>query len=391
MTSRSRAVHIVAFARTPFGRFRGALKDIPAPQLAALVIDAVHERAAIAPAAVDAVIAGVGMIGAAVLTPARQALLLTQLPPATPSLAVDRACCSGMTAIGLGFKDIEGGYAEIVICGGFDNLSRTPILLERGGGERPGRVGIEDPLRLRHPRSGMAIAAYTGHEALRLGIDRTRQDEWALESHQRYFEAEARGDFAEERLLLPALATDESPRRDTSLERLARLPAIYDSPTVTAGNAPGLNDGAAFLALASAAAVERLALRSLGRIVGFAQVAGPDTSGSWTPAVAIEALLRRENLAVNDLDALEINEAYAATPLASTLHLAGGDADFAEVLRRRTNEKGGAVALGHPLGASGARIVMSLLQTLRRRGGGIGAAAICGGFGQGDGLMLAAG
>lgn len=388
MTSNRSSVHIVAFARTPFGRFRGALRSVAGPQLAAVAIDAVISRIGRAAPPVDALIAGVGMIGAGVLTPARQALLLTQLPQATPSLAVDRACCSGLTAIGIGFKDVAGGHADLVICGGFDSLSRTPLLVERASGDRPGRLGMEDPLRLRHPTTGMAIAAYTGHEALRLGIDRALQDEWALESHQRYFAAEARDDFADERLVLAELASDESPRRDTSLERLAALPTIYDSPTITAGNAPSLNDGAAFLALASDAAVERLAVKSLARVVGFAQVAGADTSGSWTPAVAIQDLLRRCECELSGLDALEINEAYAATPLASTLHLADGDPQRARDLRRRTNEKGGAVAIGHPLGASGARIVMSLLQTLRRRGGGTGAAAICGGFGQGDALLL---
>lgn len=388
---------IVGFGRTPFGRFGGKLAGLSAAELGSLAIDRVIERTGLALERIDAVYAGVGMIGAATLTPVRQAVMMSRLPLTTPSLAVDRACCSGMTAIGLAHKDIVSGASETVLCGGFEALSRTPRLLPREIAGRPGTVEIDDPLLLRAPVVDRQIAVYTGEESLRHGVDRALQDEWALASHARYFAAEAEGYFAAERFAVDApaakgavetVASDESPRRDSSLERLARLPAIYGGATVTAGNAPGLNDGAAFLVAMNAGRAGAEGLKPLARIVGYAQVAGGPTSGTSTPALAIARLLDRHGIGPDALDLIEINEAYAATPLVSTLVLANGDAALAGRLRARTNVHGGAVAIGHPLGASGARIVMTLIAGLRRRGGGLGAAAICGGFGQGDAILV---
>ena len=242
------------------------------------------------------------------------------------------------------------------------------------------------------------IAVYTGDEAIRRGVDREAQDAWAVESHQRYARAEADGYFGFERFAVEAPGTkgtstlvtlDESPRPDTSLEKLAKLKPVYGGKTVTAGNAPGLNDGAAFLVLCRRDFARAHGLEPLARIVDYVQVSGAPTSGTSTPASAIIRLAERAGADACGWDAIEINEAYAATPLVSTLTLAGGDPGKAARLRTRTNVHGGAVALGHPLGASGARIVMTLINGLRRRGGGRGVAAICGGFGQGDGLLVA--
>lgn len=378
-------VVVTALARTPFGRFNGALRHRTAPQLGAAIIDAVLERAG--KAMPEAVYMGVGMIGAATLTPARQAVLLSKLPNETPSLAVDRACCSGMTAVGLGFKDIRVGAAQTVIAGGFESLSRTPLLMPRSR-ERPlGEVVLDDPLLLRGPVVDAPIAAYTSEEALKHGVDRAAQDAWALESHRRYFAADEKGYFDFERVPLDGVEKDESPRRDSSLERLAALKTVHGAKTITPGNAPGLNDGAAALVLMSRSKAAELQLPVLARIRDYVQVSEGPTSGSYTPAIAIGKLLARNDLAPAQLDILEINEAFAATVLVSTLRLAG-DRAAAEKLRARTNPHGGAVAIGHPLGASGARLVMTLINGLRRRGGGIGAAAICGGFGQGDSVLL---
>ncbi|MFO1058110.1 MAG: thiolase family protein [Dongiaceae bacterium] len=389
---------VAAVARTPFGRFGGALQHLPAATLAARTIDAVLARSGVEPARIDAAYAGVGMIGAGTLTPARQAVLQSSLPQHTPSLAVDRACCSGMTAIGLAWKDILLGQAGLVLAGGVENLSRTPFLWPRQRGSRPGPVEVADPLMLRADFIDKAIAAYTGEEAMRLGIDRVQQDGWAAESHRRYFAAEADGYFAFERFAWPGepgapplLEADEAPRRDALPEKLARLRTVYGSPTVTPGNAPGLNDGAAFLLVAERAVAQSLGLPILARILDYVQLADGPTSGSYTPALAVQRLLERAGRSVDDLRILEINEAFAATPLVSTFKLAGEDAGRAEALRARTNPHGGAVALGHPLGASGARIAMTLINGLRRQGGGLGAAAICGGYGQGDGLLLEVG
>jgi len=389
------AIHIVAVARTPFGRFFGALRGIPAEKLGAVCIDALLERCVFEPGAVDALYAGVGMLAAGVLTPARRAVLASRLPDTTPSITVDRACCSGMTAIGLGLRELRSGDARLVICGGFDSLSRTPLLAERRRRTRPGDPGswdpsaeASDPLRLESPFGDTSIAGYTGDEALARGVSREQQDNWALRSHRRSLDAEAAGAFATERIALPELDHDEGPRGATSRSALARLPTLYDSATITAGNAPALSDGAAFVVLATESAVREFALEPIARVHDHVSVADGPTSGSYTPALAIRRLLDRAGLTLDRLELLEINEAYAATPLISSLELCGDDPAAAAALRERCNVHGGAVALGHPLGASGARISLHLALALAARGGGYGAAAICGGYGQGDGLLL---
>lgn len=385
---------IVSFARTPFGRFGGALRNLSGVELGAAAMDRALLRGNIDPAAVDAVYAGVGMIATAVLTPARQALLQSSAPPTTPSLTVDRACCSGMSAIGLAWKDIRLGLADVVLCGGFESLSNTPFLWPRQRGARPGNVEVRDPLLLRADFLDKAIAAYTGDEALRFGIGRRRQDEWALRSHQRYFAAQNDAYFEPERFpILGAdgaeLVEDKSPRANSSLEALARLKPVYGSPTVTAGNAPGLNDGAAFLVVVSGRYAQAHGLEPLARIVGYQQVSDGPTAGTSTPAFAVKKLLDGVGRGLADVALIEINEAFAATPLVSTLRLSDGDSRLAEALQERTNAHGGAIAIGHPLGASGARLVMTLVNGLRRRNGGLGAAAICGGYGQGDSVLVA--
>lgn len=385
-------VVIAAPVRTPFGRFGGALRDLSAPELGAFAIDAVVARAGLPPDAVEAAYLGVGMIGSGMLTPARQAVLRSRLKQETPSFGVDRACCSGMTAVGLAFKDIRAGEASLLVAGGFESLSRTPQLLPRNHAHRVGRVTVDDPLMMRGEVVEASISGYTAREALQLGVERAMQDEWALRSHERYFDADARGFFDAERLAFGKgairLDKDEAPRRDTSLDKLSRLKTVYDSETVTAGNAPGLSDGAAAMIVARASAAKEQGLDAQARILAYAQVCGAPTSGSYTPAVAIREVLRKAAVRLDDIALIEINEAFAATPLVSTLKLADGDKAGAERLRARTNVHGGAVAIGHPLGASGARLVMTLAAALRARGGGLGVAAICGGFGQGDAVLI---
>jgi acetyl-CoA C-acetyltransferase len=304
-----------------------------------------------------------------------------------------------MTAIGAAMKDLRCGEAGAVVCGGFESLSRTPILWPRQRA-RIGDVAAGDPLLMRGMIVDRPIAVYTGDEAMRRGVDRHQQDEWALSSHERYFMADGEGYFEAERFTVDAsdskgrpgrIAKDESPRRETSLEKLAALKTVYGGSTVTAGNAPGLNDGAAFLIATTARMAKDRGLEPLARLVDYTQVCGSPTSGTTTPAQAISRIAQRNHIAPTAWDLIEINEAYAATPLVSTLELTGGNAIAAKTLRERTNVHGGAVAIGHPLGASGARIVMTLINGLRRRGGGRGVAAICGGFGQGDAVMVQVG
>lgn len=390
-------VIVTAYVRTPFGRFGGQLADISTAKLGALTVDALLARTVLPPEKIEALYMGVGMIGAATLTPTRQTVLLSKLRNETPSLTIDRACCSAMSAIGVGWRDIKLGFADAVICGGAENLSATPYLWPRRRERSLGNVTAEDPLTLRTPTVDTPIAAYTAKEALAVGIDRKMQDEWALGSHQKFFAAEESGYFDAERMHVDApgakgsiihVTTDESPRRDTSLEKLSALKTIYGAETITSGNAPGLNDGAAFVLLVSERIARDYDLPILARVVGYAQVADGPTSGSYTPAIGIAKLLSQTNRDAQGLDAIEINEAFAATPLVSTLRLAGGDKAAAEALRKKTNQHGGAVAIGHPIGASGARLAMTLINTLQRRGGGRGATAICGGFGQGDALLI---
>lgn len=397
MTDRSADTVVVAVARTPFGRFDGVLKHIDAPHLGALAINEALARANLAPGDIDALYGGVGMIAGAILSPVRQAVLLSKLPETTPSACIDRACCSGMTAIGVGMKDIRCGEARTVICGGFESLSQTPILWPRQRARRIGDVSATDPLLMRGVVVDRPIPVYSGDEALRHGIDRQQQDEWAVSSHQRYFAAEARRYFDFERFAVEAtdgnglprsITADESPRADTNLEKLSALNPVYNGKTVTAGNAPGLNDGASFLIVTRREFALERGLEPLARLVDYVQVCGGPTSGTVTPANAILRIAARNNVRPDDWDLLEINEAYAATPLVSTIVLADGDRAAADKLRERTNVHGGAVAIGHPLGASGGRIIITLINGLRRRGGGRGVAAICGGFGQGDAVMV---
>ena len=397
MTEKPDDIVVAAVARTPFGRFDGVLRNFDAPRLGALAINEALRRGAPLANRVDVLYSGVGMIGAAVLTPVRQAVLLSNLPETTPSASIDRACCSGMTAIGMAMKDIRCGEARVAICGGFESLSRTPILWPRQRERRIGDVVVTDPLLMRGMMVDRPIPVYSGDEALRHGVDRLEQDEWALRSHQRYFAAHATGYFDFERFevavsdgkgQLRNVITDESPRADSTLEKLSALDPVYGGKTITAGNAPGLNDGAAFIVIARRDIAADHGMQPLARLIDYVQVCGGPTSGTVTPATALIRIAARNNLSQAAWDLLEINEAYAATPLVSTLILADNDRAMADKLRERTNVHGGAVAIGHPLGASGARIVMTLINGLRARGGGRGAAAICGGFGQGDALLL---
>lgn len=394
-----REVVVCAMARSPFGRFDGALAPLELSMLGAQVVDALLARADAAPDQIEALYAGIGLAGAAMLTATRQMVLRSSLPQTLPSVGVDRACCSGITAIAQAARDIACGLQDVAIAGGMESLSNMPLHMPRRHGVRPGSVQLSDPLILGGAVVDRPIAVYSGEEALRFGVDRIQQDTWAANSHTRYFAAQAQGCFDTE--LVPVTVTDaagprtlridESPRSDSTPEKLARLKTVYGSPTITAGNAPGLSDGAAFVLLATRERAQANGWPVLGRISAYAQVAGAPTSGTSTPAVAMQRLLQAAGLEIGAIDRIEINEAYAATPLVSTRVLAGSDAELLQTLRTRTNPWGGAVALGHPLGASGARLVMTLLAGFSRSPSAapqLGVASICGGFGQGDALLL---
>jgi len=390
-------VVICAYARTPFGKFGGALKDMPAVELGVRMVRALLERASLSEAQVDELALGCCIPAetqAVAAVVARQVLLGAGLPVDRPSITLDRACCSGLSACQWAWRSLRLGEAGVAIAGGTDNMSRTPHVAQGlRWGLRVGGASLEDPLQ------GMAYKRYNpvsvdaGEVALEHGVDRELQDRWALRSQERYQAALRAGHLEAELVPLEVpgrrgattrVTADELPRPDSSLEALAALPTVYGSPTCTAGNAPGLDAGAAGLALATRARAGALGLPVLARLVGVFSTAEAPRQIASVPAAAIRKALARAGWKLADLRRIEINEAFAAMPLVSTKLLAEGDGADLEELRARVNVNGGAIAIGHPIGASGARILGSLVLELRRLGGGRGAAAICGGLAQGD-------
>jgi acetyl-CoA C-acetyltransferase len=383
-------VWLVGGVRSALGRFGGALREVPVVDLARQVIRAALDRLYWSPDALDEMYVGIGMIEAGMMVPARQIALAAGLPEHLPSLTVDRACCSGATTVGLAARSIERGVGS-VLCVGVENMSRSPRLLHgTRWGTRLGSLDVEDLLLMHSPVVDEPIASYVGRVALEHGIGRAEQDRWALTSQQRHAEATARGYFSNE--ITPVetpngpFSKDEHPRPDTTLEALGRLPTVRNSPSVTAGNAPGLNDGAVALVVADrAAAGDRV---PLARVAAYLQTAESPISSAYLPGLAIRRLVEEQGLRPEDLDVIEINEAYAATPLVSIRRLADNDPALEEKLLQRTNMNGGAVAMGHPVGASGARLALTAARQLRETGGRWAAVAICGGFGQTDALLL---
>ncbi len=393
-----REVVVVSAARIPFGKFGGYLRDYSAVDLGTKAVQAVMEKIHLAPECVEELLMGVAVLAGTAAVAARQILFTSGLPANVSSLTLDRACCSSMTAAGLAVRDIAAGEVETAIAGGMEAMSQAP-LVARGvrWGTRLGGIMLEEPLMMRNPIVNVPIAVGTGDVSLQYGIDREQQDQWALDSHRKYFAALAAGKFQDE--ITPWQRTDkdgnstevmqdESPRADASLEKLRKLKPVYGGKTVTAGNAPGLNDGASALILMSRKRQKELGCKRLATILSYVNVAGDPLSSPYMPALSIRKTLEKAGLTLKDLKRIEINEAFAAVPLVSTKVLSDGDAKVLAHLRSITNVNGGAVAIGHPTGASGARLVMTLIYELRRLGGGLGAAAICGGFGQSDAVIV---
>lgn len=393
-------VVIVSALRTPFGRFGGSLKDIPSVDLGAWIIKAVVEKIGLVPSMVEELHYGTCMLAENALNQnvlARQALLKAGLPPETLSLTIDRACCSSMTALHLCFQAIQSGRREVMIAAGAENMSRVPYLLEARWGKRLGVPAIEDNLFELGYSDWNAVALDAGEVAVEEGVSREEQDQWALRSHQRYFEALHSGKFKQEivpfefytsRQKTISVTEDEQARPDISLEDLQKLPTVYGSPTVTPGNAPGLNTGAAAMVLMSRRKAEELGLAPLAVVRSVASIAAEPRYIAKAPAMVIEKILINEGLSIEDIDLLEINEAFAAMPLVSGKILLKKKMDINSRLAGQINVNGGAIAIGHPLGASGARLVMTMIYELLRRGGGKGIASICGGLAQGDATLI---
>ncbi len=387
------ATVIVSAVRTPFGRFGGALKDVPAVELGAWAIRAACARVALAPDERDHLILGHCVGGGVGQVPARQAALRAGLPVAVQAVSLNTACTSALNAVIWGDLLIQSRRARWVIAGGMENMSQSPYILPRARwGYRLGDGPLVDDLTasLTCPLGGKHMGDYANDAAKAYGITRAMQDEWALRSHRRYFAAQEAGFFRQE--IVPAtvkigkteivLDTDEQPRADTTLEKLAALPPAFSPDgTVTAGNAPGLNDGATAIVLMDEADARALGLEPLAWIVGAAQVSDEPPRISTVPAATARKLLSERGLRPQDVDLWEINEAFAAVPLICIREL--------DIDPERVNVNGGAVAIGHPVGATGARILMTLAYEMRRRGAGLGVATLCGAGANGAAVLLA--
>jgi len=387
---------IVSGARTPIGKLAGALAGFSAMDLGGLAIEAAIARAGIAPESVDYVFMGQVLGAGQGQITARQAAVKGGVPMLTPATTVNKVCLSGLNAIHLADLMIRSGEASIVIAGGMESMTRAPYLLPGArGGYRLGDQRVVDSMMydgLFCAFDQVAMGASTERYSRAMQISRERQDAFAALSHERAARAIKDGRLAEE--ITPVrvpqrkgdpivVDTDEGVRPETTIESLATLrPAFEDQGTITAGNASQISDGGAAVVVMSPERADELGVPALGEILGYGQVAGPDASLLTQPSHAIRDALRSAGIEIGELDLVEINEAFAAVAVASVDNL-GISADI-------VNVNGGAIALGHPIGMSGARLALTMLYELRRRGGGLGAVSLCGGGGQGDAAIIRA-
>lgn len=385
---------ITGIARTPIGRYGGALAPVRAVQLGGVVIAEAVETSALDPAAFDEILFGhVLQAGEGQIT-ARQAAVQAGLPMTIPSVTINKVCLSGMSAIGLADRAIRLGEAKFVLTGGMESMSNAPHLIrELRWGARMGDTTAVDVMQhdgLFCAFDQCTMGESSDHKNERLGIGRAEQDEWAARSHERALKATETGVFADE--IAPVsvpqrkgdpvvVDKDEGMREGTTVESLAKLrPAFIEGGTITAGNASQISDGAAAVVVADRDAAAAAGSPVIAEILAYGQVGGSDATLHERPAEALQVALKKAGLSTSDLNVVEINEAFAAVSIWSTRLL--------DLPEDKVNVNGGAVALGHPLGATGARIVVTLINALRHRGGGIGAATLCGGGGQGDAMVV---
>lgn len=386
---------IVDGLRTPFGKLGGGLSSVAASDLAASLIAELLKRNNVDPATVDEVILGHVIQAGCGQIPSRQALLKAGMPNTCESTTVNKVCASGMRAVTLGDLRIRANDGEIILAGGMESMSQAPYFVEANSarfGKRMGHVAFKDAMihdGLECPVANVHMAIHGANVAEEFKITREDQDAWALRSHLKSLDAISKGRFAEE--ILPytvtkgkkveTIATDEGPRADTNIETLTKLKPVFDPKgTVTAGNAPGINDGACVLLIMSADKAKALGLKPLAKIVSHASIGQDVPYLATVPALATEKALKKAGLSAKDLDLVEINEAFASVALKS-MRMLGIDEE-------KVNVNGGAIALGHPIGASGARILLTLAKEMKRRGVKLGAAAICSGTAQGDAVIL---
>jgi acetyl-CoA C-acetyltransferase len=385
---------IVGGARTAVGKLLGSLSQFSAADLGGIAIREALQRAAVPGEQVDYVIMGQVLQAGAGQIPSRQASVAAGIPMTVPSLTLNKVCLSGLDAIALAAQLIRAGEFDVVVAGGMESMTRAPHLLPgMRQGVKFGSAEVTDAMALDGLTDAfdhLSMGESTDRHNARLGISRAEQDEFAARSHQRAAEAIKNGLLAGEIVPVPVpqrrgepviFDTDEGVRGDTTVDALSRLrPAFATDGTITAGSASQISDGACAVVVMSADAAAAAGAPVLAEVGAHGVVAGPDNSLHSQPSAAIARALAKAGLGVADLDLIEINEAFAAVAIQSMRDLGIGP--------ERVNVNGGAIAIGHPIGASGARIALHLILELRRRGGGLGAAALCGGGGQGDALLL---
>ena len=385
---------IVGFARTPFGRFLGSLKNVPAVELGGIAIKAALERAGVPKDQVDQVLMGMVLQSGAGQIPSRQATISAGLPYTVPSDTINKVCASGLRTVNISHLLIKTGQASILVAGGMENMSASPYILKGiRSGYRMGDAKIIDGMvhdGLWCPFHDVHMGVHGSAVPSEHAITRQAMDQWALRSHRLAIEAMDKGFFKEEIVAVKApgrseefelACCDELPRRDTNLEQLARLaPAFEKEGLVTAGNAPGISDGAAAVVITSQEKAAELGLEPLAELVASGTVAREPRYIATVPYEASEMALQQAGLKASQLSLIEVNEAFAGVAL-TCIKLGGWNPDL-------VNVNGGAVALGHPIGASGTRILLTLIAELRRRGGGYGLATICSGAAQGEATII---
>lgn len=399
----SREIVIVSAARTPFGRYCGSLRQIDYFDLGAIPMKEVLKRVNLEGNIVDEVFWGVGDTSVCkdVYTPvaARQTLLKAGLPAETPSISLDKACVSAMSAAKLASMAMRLGEIEVAIAGGATSFSQEPLIARglRYQGFRIGDVKMEDPLFELGYKDFNPVSVDTDDVAYEYGITREEMDEWALRSHQNYGKAWEAGKFEDEIVPMEIpqkktdpiiLKIDEQYRADSSMEKLSKLKTIYGTRAITAGNAPGLNDGATALLIMAKDKAKGLGLEALGSIIAMTSIGIHPNRMPEGPAFAIKKVLKMSDLSMDDIKVMEINEAFAAVPLVSIEVLCDRDKAKAKGIQEKANINGSAIAIGHPNTASGARIMMNLVYELRRQGGGYAVGSICGGLAQADACVL---
>ncbi|MEW5552244.1 acetyl-CoA C-acetyltransferase [Peribacillus frigoritolerans] len=385
---------IISGVRTPFGKFGGGLSSLTASQLGGIAIKEALVRAGIEGSQVDEVIMGNVLQAGQGQIPSRQAARHAGLPWEVKTETINKVCASGLRSVTLADQIIRLGEEEIIVAGGMESMSNAPYILPKARwGLRMGDGELKDTMisdGLSCSFTGVHMGTYGNSTAEDLEITREEQDSWAYESHQKAIKAIDGGIFAEEIISVQVpvrkgepitIEHDEAPRKDTSAGKLAKLgPAFNNEGTITAGNAPGVNDGAGALVLMSEERAEKEGKTPFAYILAHAEVAVEAKDFPKTPGLVINELLKKTGKSIEEIDLFEVNEAFAAVALAS--------GKIANIEPGKVNVNGGAVALGHPIGASGARIIITLMHELKRRGGGLGIAAICSGGGQGDAILI---